>query len=54
MDINGLRAILIGGASGMAKATAERIVAGGGSVAILDREQSAGAEVSAVLGGTSV
>ena len=52
MDINGLRAILIGGASGMAKATAERIVAGGGSVAILDREQSAGAEVAAELGGS--
>ena len=48
MDINGLRAILIGGASGMAKATAERIVAGGGSVAILDREQSAGAEVGGI------
>ena len=52
MDILGLRAILIGGASGFALATAERIVAGGGSVAILDRERSAGAEVAARLGGT--
>ena len=52
MEINGLRAILVGGASGMARATAERIVAGGGSVAILDREQSAGAEVAAELGGS--
>lgn len=52
MEIDGIRAILIGGASGFAKATAERIVAGGGRVAILDREQSAGAEVAERLGGT--
>jgi NAD(P)-dependent dehydrogenase (short-subunit alcohol dehydrogenase family) len=52
MEINGLRAILIGGASGFARATAERIAAGGGSVAILDREASAGAEVAAGLGGS--
>ena len=52
MDINGLKAIIIGGASGFARATAERVVAGGGSVAILDREESAGAEVAAELGGT--
>lgn len=52
MEIDGLKAIVIGGASGFALATAERIVAGGGSVAILDREASAGAEVAARLGGT--
>jgi len=52
MQIEGLRAILIGGASGFAKATAERIAAGGGTVAILDREQSAGAEVANQLGGS--
>jgi len=52
MDINGSKAILVGGASGMARATAQRIVDGGGSVAILDREGSAGAEVAAELGGT--
>lgn len=52
MEINGIKAILIGGASGFARATAERIAAGGGSVAILDRDQSAGAEVAAELGGT--
>jgi NAD(P)-dependent dehydrogenase (short-subunit alcohol dehydrogenase family) len=52
MEINGVKAIVIGGASGFARATAERIVAGGGSVAILDRAQSAGAEVAAGLGGT--
>lgn len=52
MDIEGLRAIIIGGASGFAKATATRISSGGGNVAILDREESAGAEVAAELGGT--
>lgn len=52
MDIQGLRAILIGGASGFARATAERISAGGGTVAILDREGSAGAEVAKALGGS--
>ena len=52
MEINGLKAIIIGGASGFARATAERIAAGGGSVAILDREGSAGPEVASSLGGT--
>lgn len=52
MEINGLRAIIIGGASGFAKATAVRIAAGGGKVAILDREASAGADVAEELGGS--
>lgn len=52
MELKGLRAILIGGASGFAKATAVRIAAGGGTVAILDRESSAGAEVAQELGGS--
>ena len=38
----------------MAKATAERVVAGGGNVAVLDRPGSAGAEVAAALGGSYV
>jgi NAD(P)-dependent dehydrogenase (short-subunit alcohol dehydrogenase family) len=52
MEISGLRAMFVGGASGMARATAERVAAGGGKVAILDREGSAGAEVAAELGGS--
>jgi len=52
MELQGLRTIAVGGASGMAKATAERIVAGGGTVAILDRPASDGAEVAAALGGS--
>ncbi|WP_420452874.1 SDR family NAD(P)-dependent oxidoreductase [Ilumatobacter sp.] len=52
MQIDGLRTILVGGASGFARATAERIAAGGGKVAILDRESSDGAAVAEGLGGT--
>lgn len=52
MQINGLRAMVVGGASGMARAAAEKIAAGGGKVAILDLEKSAGAEVAAAIGGS--
>jgi NAD(P)-dependent dehydrogenase (short-subunit alcohol dehydrogenase family) len=52
MDITTCRAIVVGGASGMAKATAERIAKSGGKVAILDRPASAGAEVAGSLGGS--
>src|SRR5262249_47522991 len=39
-----------GGASGLGRATVERLLAHGGRVAILDLERSAGAEVAAELG----
>jgi NAD(P)-dependent dehydrogenase (short-subunit alcohol dehydrogenase family) len=52
MQINGLRFMMVGGASGMGRATAERVAAGGGKVAILDRDGSAGAEVAAAIGAT--
>jgi NAD(P)-dependent dehydrogenase (short-subunit alcohol dehydrogenase family) len=52
MQLAGLRMIAVGGASGMAKATAERVVAGGGRVAVLDRPASEGAEVASALGGS--
>ena len=51
MQIEGLRAMVVGGASGMARATAERIAKGGGKVAILDRAGSAGEEVASAIGG---
>ena len=54
MELQGLRLVAVGGASGMAKATAERVVAGGGKVVIFDRPGSAGAEVAAALGGAYV
>ena len=52
MDIKGKKAIVVGGASGMARASAELLVEKGASVAILDRPQSAGAEVAKGLGGS--
>ena len=52
MELQGLRLVAVGGASGMAKATAVRVVAGGGKVAVLDRAGSAGAEVAAALNGS--
>jgi NAD(P)-dependent dehydrogenase (short-subunit alcohol dehydrogenase family) len=52
VEIDGKKAVLVGGASGMAKATAEMLKARGASVAILDLPNSAGAEVAAELGGT--
>ena len=52
MEIQGKKAIVVGGASGMAKASAELLVARGATVAVLDRPQSAGAEVAEALGGT--
>jgi NAD(P)-dependent dehydrogenase (short-subunit alcohol dehydrogenase family) len=52
MDINGKKAVIVGGASGMAKAAAEALKAKGASIAILDLPKSAGAEVAKELGGT--
>jgi NAD(P)-dependent dehydrogenase (short-subunit alcohol dehydrogenase family) len=52
MEIAEKKAIVVGGASGMARASAELLVEKGASVAILDRPQSAGADVGAALGGT--
>ena len=51
MDINGARVMVVGGASGMARATAERLAAGGAKVAILDRPGTEGANVAAAIGG---
>ena len=52
METKGKKAIVVGGASGMARASAELLAERGVAVAILDREGSAGAEVAAALGGT--
>lgn len=52
MDVTGKKAVIVGGASGMAKAAAELLVERGASVAILDLPKSAGAEVAKSLGGT--
>jgi NAD(P)-dependent dehydrogenase (short-subunit alcohol dehydrogenase family) len=51
VNIKGKKAVVVGGASGMAKASAEMLVERGASVAILDLPTSAGAEVAKELGG---
>ena len=52
MKISGRAAVVVGGASGMAKATAEMLVAEGANVSILDLPMSKGAEVAKELGGS--
>jgi NAD(P)-dependent dehydrogenase (short-subunit alcohol dehydrogenase family) len=52
MDISGRAAVVVGGASGMAKATAEMLVREGAQVSILDLPTSRGAEVAKELGGS--
>jgi NAD(P)-dependent dehydrogenase (short-subunit alcohol dehydrogenase family) len=52
MKIKGRAAVVVGGASGMAKATAEMLVREGAQVAILDLPKSKGAEVAKELGGS--
>jgi NAD(P)-dependent dehydrogenase (short-subunit alcohol dehydrogenase family) len=52
MEIAGKKAVICGGASGMAKATAELLRQKGADIAILDLPTSAGAEVAKELGGT--
>jgi NAD(P)-dependent dehydrogenase (short-subunit alcohol dehydrogenase family) len=52
VNISGKKAMVVGGASGMARATADDLVARGASVAIVDLPTSAGADVARELGGT--
>ncbi|MEN8160787.1 MAG: SDR family NAD(P)-dependent oxidoreductase [Myxococcota bacterium] len=51
MKIETTRAVVVGGASGMARATAELLVAGGARVALLDLPSSKGEDAAAALGG---
>ncbi|MGH7357625.1 MAG: SDR family NAD(P)-dependent oxidoreductase, partial [Candidatus Rokuibacteriota bacterium] len=50
MKIDGSTFLVTGGASGLGRATVERLVAHGGRVVILDLGRSAGQEVAAALG----
>ncbi len=54
MEIKGKGAVVVGGASGMALATAKELAACGAKVAILDLPTSAGAKVAQELGGGAV
>jgi NAD(P)-dependent dehydrogenase (short-subunit alcohol dehydrogenase family) len=50
MDLSAVKAVVTGGASGLGRATAARLVAAGARVALLDRPASAGADVAKGLG----
>jgi len=52
VEIKGKKAVVVGGASGMGRATAEALAARGANVAILDRQGSAGQEVATLINGT--
>ncbi|BBY56970.1 SDR family NAD(P)-dependent oxidoreductase [Mycolicibacterium sarraceniae] len=51
MEISGKKVVVIGGASGFGRASAERLASQGASVAILDREGTDGPEVASGVGG---
>jgi len=51
MEIQGKKAVIVGGASGMAKASAELLHQRGADIAIVDLPTSNGAEVAKSLGG---
>ena len=52
MEINGKKVVVIGGASGMGRASAELLARRGADVAVLDREGSDGKVVAEGIGGT--
>lgn len=53
MEINGKKVVIIGGASGMGRATAELLTERGAEVAVLDRQNSDGKTVAEAIGGRS-
>jgi len=54
MDLRSVSAVVTGGASGLGRATAARIVGAGGRAALLDLPTSAGAEAAKTLGAAFV
>lgn len=52
MDLNGISAVVTGGASGLGEATARCLAAGGAKVAIFDLNEEQGRAVAATIGGT--
>lgn len=54
MELRDKGAVVVGGASGMARATAERMAAAGARVAILDLPDSGGADVAKTIGGDAI
>ena len=51
MEISGKKVVVVGGASGFGRASAELLASRGASVAILDRQGTDGPEVAAAVGG---
>jgi NAD(P)-dependent dehydrogenase (short-subunit alcohol dehydrogenase family) len=54
MELRTVNAVITGGASGLGRATAERILKAGGRVALLDLPISKGADVAETLGGNAI
>lgn len=54
IDLKGRRAVVTGGAQGIGRAVAERLLASGASVAIWDRDQALAAAVAKELGAQAV
>ena len=50
MKIKDVRAIVTGGASGLGQAVAQRIIAGGGRVTMLDVQEAVGQAAAKALG----
>ena len=51
MDINGISAVVTGGASGLGEATARELARRGAKVAVFDRDAAKGEAVAAAIGG---
>ncbi|MBI3106620.1 MAG: 3-hydroxyacyl-CoA dehydrogenase [Candidatus Rokubacteria bacterium] len=54
MKISGSTTVITGGASGLGRATAERLLAGGGRVVLVDLPRSPGAQVAAAMRDTAL
>ncbi|WP_265570290.1 SDR family oxidoreductase [Sphingomicrobium nitratireducens] len=52
MDVNGVAAVVTGGASGLGEATARKLASMGAKVAIFDRNAERGEQVAGEIGGT--
>src|SRR2546427_12019699 len=54
MELRAVKAVVTGGASGLGRSAAERLVAAGARVALLDRQASAGADVAKAMGQAAI
>ncbi|MGH7313582.1 MAG: SDR family NAD(P)-dependent oxidoreductase, partial [Candidatus Rokuibacteriota bacterium] len=54
MELRSVKAVVTGGASGLGRATAARLIAAGGRVALLDLPTSSGIDVAKTLGGQAL